>query len=406
MNGGHLRVFHLLRQLGTRFDEVHAVVGQSAAAVSAAGDAYPLPPTIRLYSPVESPPPRDVFDLLPGRITAALRYRWLRRSVQGPASNVFLSMYHLVERVLRRHTIDTAVFEHLDAMYLAPLVHRVSPRTRCILDAHNVEFHLLRQLLEKDPGNRSLQRHEQRVRREESNLEREVDAFVACSEADRETLERANEGKVPGFTVPNGVDTQQHKYDARADKRMRNTLLFCGALTYPPNVDGLLWFVERVWPQVQAARPGVRLRVIGRCNGVPKALEPVARDPTIDFIGSVPEVAPHYAESSISIVPLHQGSGTRLKILEAMALGTPVVSTSKGAEGIELDGMRSIRIADDPQSFTDGVARLLEDEDLFEEQRRAARLLVETRYDWSVVAQHLFHAIEYTVAATARGEAR
>ena len=387
-NGGSLRIYHLLRELGRSF-EVHAVTGQSAVALANVPEVWSLPSTVRFYSPIDCPRPRDAFDLLPSRFAKALRYRWQRRSWQGPASAVFLDLAHLVERVLMNERIDAVIFEHIEAMTLAPLIKRLQPKANRILDAHNIDHRLVEQSLLKDPKNAVLAKEESRIKGIESGLVHEVNAFIACSDDDRDALLAMNGNMIRGFTVPNGVDTERLKFSPRLDTGSSAILLFCGSLDYGPNCDGLLWFIQEIWPILSPQDRMIRMQVVGRGSPPEAVRQNLEADPQIDFIGEVEDVAPYYAKSHISIVPLRMGSGTRLKVLEAMALGTPIVSTTIGAEGIDGLPDTHIRIADDPIAFADSVTHLLDNPARRQEIARTARHLVESVYDWRVVGATL-----------------
>jgi glycosyltransferase involved in cell wall biosynthesis len=178
-------------------------------------------------------------------------------------------------------------------------------------------------------------------------------------------------------------------YDPSPEKAGRATLLFCGSLDYTPNRDGILWFHKRIWPLILHDCPHFRFRIVGRGNQEDPAYVPLHRDPRVDFIGEVDELEPHYRESSACIVPLRKGSGTRLKILEAMAYGSPVISTGIGAEGIEGIPCNDLLIADSPEAFAHTVALVHEDSELHERLRRSARNLVESRYDWGKIGEKL-----------------
>jgi glycosyltransferase involved in cell wall biosynthesis len=386
--GGALRVFHLLKELGRHF-EVHAITGQSGESLRSAGEPFRLPENIHFHSPAETPRPRDLFDALPDRYASAFRYRWHRRSFAGPANSVFLEMAHLLRSLLESEKIDLIVLEHLESMTLSPLVRRISPGTRLVLDAHNIDHRLVMQGAQGRPDSVAIVREGDRLKEIESNLAREVDAFLACSEADREALTALNHEQLPGFTVPNGVDTDAKVYDRSPGKPSRATLLFCGSLDYAPNRDGILWFHECIWPLILHGCPHFRFRVVGRGNQEDPAYASLHRDPRVDFIGEVDELEPHYRESSACIVPLRKGSGTRLKILEAMAYGSPVVSTGIGAEGIEGNPGNDFLIADNPDAFARAVALVHEDLELHERLRRSARNLVESHYDWGKIGEKL-----------------
>src|SRR6185437_13646677 len=170
-------------------------------------------------------------------------------------------------------------------------------------------------------------------------------------------------------------------------KDQLNNIIFCGSLDYEPNKDGLLWFYKNVWPLVIGHLPGRMLYVVGRGNS--ESYRELLKDATVNFIGEVPEVTPFYRECNVAIAPLLQGSGTRLKILEAMSLGNPVVTTSKGIEGIEAKANEDIAVSDDARGFADAVIHLSTDTGFSKYISNNARRLVENKYSWDFIGDSL-----------------
>ena len=391
-NGGQLRGFHVLRELA-RENEVHAILLQPQSELQGERNGYTFPNRVRVYGPAQTPPPFTIFDLLPAKLNSALHYRWLRRSWRGPAEGTVLQIYHLLEDILRRVPIDVVIFEHLHGMMASPIVRRFSRQSVHILHAYNVDSDLHEQLLnagnQVTPGDLSLLRN---MRWLETNLHRFVDMFWACSEIDRAKLQAMNQGRVRGFTIPTGVDTTMLQYDDRPDKFDSMEILFCGSLDYSPNRNGLLWFHKSIWPLVRERLPQVKLVVIGKGETGNK-FSSLRSDPSVDFIGEVESVVPYYQRCGCVIVPLLEGSGTRIKILEAMSLGNPVISTRIGAEGIEAEHGREILLADKPEEFAAAVLRLLADQQLFDAMRRAGRRLVEQKYEWQTIGKEINRVI-------------
>jgi len=185
--------------------------------------------------------------------------------------------------------------------------------------------------------------------------------------------------------VPNGVDLETNSGDFGAPKP--ETLIYPGALTYSANFDAMEFFLRDVFPLVQARCPDVKLRITGSYDGVP--VERLSLGNGVELTGYLDDIRPAVAQSRACVVPLRVGSGTRLKILEAMALGTPVVSTSKGAEGLEVTHGEDILIADCPDDFAQSVTRLLRDEGLRAKLSASGRQLVERRYSWEMCTGQL-----------------
>jgi glycosyltransferase involved in cell wall biosynthesis len=220
------------------------------------------------------------------------------------------------------------------------------------------------------------------------------------SEQDRRTSLRT----LPGYrgrveVVPNGVDCQHNR--PGLVKPAPNTLVFNGALTYSANYDAMRYFLNEIYPLIQQQEPDVSLTITGSTSRV--NLSDLRSDESVHLSGYVDDVRPLVAGAWACVIPIRQGGGTRLKILEAMALGTPVVATSKGAEGLDVTPSRDILIADEPAEFAVQVVRLLHDPALREQMATNARRLVEQRYDWAQIGQCFVDLIEDVASTHVRG---
>jgi glycosyltransferase involved in cell wall biosynthesis len=157
-------------------------------------------------------------------------------------------------------------------------------------------------------------------------------------------------------------------------------LTLIGTLWYEPNSDGAWWFASEVLPLVRRELPDAELRLVGRTDA---KLDGIERCPGVVVRGQVPEVAPELAASTVSVVPLRSGGGTRLKILEAFAYGVPVVTTTVGCEGLDVVDGEHLLVADDPAAFAAACVRLVRERDLADRLTRAGFDLVRSRYAWS-----------------------
>jgi glycosyltransferase involved in cell wall biosynthesis len=156
---------------------------------------------------------------------------------------------------------------------------------------------------------------------------------------------------------------------------------------YPPNIDAVLYFCNSIMPLIQNRIPDLKLVVVGH-EPAPEIRE-LAERGNVTVTGYVENVIPYYQQSQVTIVPLRGGGGTRLKILESMALGRPIVSTTLGCEGLNVTDGDNIMISDSPREFAERVIQLLTDKGLRERIARNARRLVETHYDWAVISRKL-----------------
>jgi polysaccharide biosynthesis protein PslH len=207
------------------------------------------------------------------------------------------------------------------------------------------------------------------------------DLVVTVSEHERRILAAVNPA-VRALVVPNGVDT--HGVQPVPRPPAGRSLLLIGALDYPPNVDAASTLCRAILPRIRARHPDCTCTVVGRA---PVAqVRRLADLPGVTVEGDVPDVRPYYAAASVAVVPLRAGGGTRVKILEAMALGVPVVSTTVGREGLEVEDGVHLLVADAPAEFADRVCRLLEQPDLCARLSAAGRRRVEDIYDWGGIA--------------------
>lgn len=284
-------------------------------------------------------------------------------------------------QVARARPPDVLVIEYAQ---LAPLVRNVhAPLT--VLSMHNVESDLVASVARSRGGpTRALLLAEAAgVRRLERRLLRLADVVSVVSEADGARLPPTH-GRV--LICPNG---HEHP-DLLPWRGNESAVVFVGQLGWTPNVDGALWLGRRVWPLVRAARPDARLLLVGREPA------PAVRDlagPDVEVTGTVRDVQPFLAQARCTVAPLLAGGGSRLKILESLAAGRPVVSTSVGAEGLDDLAAHGIVLADDPRSFADAVVALLDDADRAERLGKEGHDRVVQRYTWDRTLAPLLDAM-------------
>jgi glycosyltransferase involved in cell wall biosynthesis len=207
-----------------------------------------------------------------------------------------------------------------------------------------------------------------------------MDRVITMSADDSVLLQ----GRAPGVraeVIPNGVDT--HALVPLPPTEGPPALVFVGSMMYRPCVDAAVWLVREILPLVRRTHPGVEVWIVGR--GPAPEVTALAGD-GVFVTGEVEDVAPYYRRATLAVVPLRAGGGTRLKILEAMALGRVVVSTTVGAEGLRVDDDTHLALADDAPSLANAIVALLNDRERRDRLARAARALVETEYDWDRIA--------------------
>jgi glycosyltransferase involved in cell wall biosynthesis len=202
--------------------------------------------------------------------------------------------------------------------------------------------------------------------------------LTVVSEVEARLLRTFLPAGAPIQIIPNCV--WRAEYEAIRAVPQPNTLVFSGSFRYAPNHEAMCWFLEAVFPRVKAEMPATRLLITG--DPANRTLPPVA---DVTLAGHLPDVRPIVAGANASVVPIRSGGGTRLKILEAMALGTPVVATQKGAEGLAVESGTNILLADDPEQFAQHVVCVLREPGLRRHLAAGADELVRREYDWAVV---------------------
>lgn len=269
-----------------------------------------------------------------------------------------------------------------------------------VLNEQNVESDLARQLAPISPTRLSrarLRSDSRRFERFESRLLAAASLVTSVSDVDAAKL-RAMAPRARIEVLPSGADvagiTWQDHGAVRSDR-----LVVLGTLGYLPNLDGARWLVGSILPTVRLSRPNAHVALVG--SSPPADLESLA-GPGVDIVGPVDDVADELAASDVFVAPLRVGSGVRLKLLEAFAHGIPVVATSQAAEGLDVHDGVHLLIADDAATFSRAVVRLLEDEDLRRRLSRAARDLVEDRYDWRVIGRRFEELLESVALSAGR----
>ena len=228
-----------------------------------------------------------------------------------------------------------------------------------------------------------------RLQRYEREICRAVDAVIAVSEQDRGFL--LAHGGAPVRVLPNGIHAAEYEPAAEA-ARAPCQLVFSGKMDYRPNVDAVEWFHSAVLPLVRERNPQARLLIVGR--NPHRRLQNIADDESVQITGWVESVLPYLHEATIYIAPLRMGSGTRLKILQAMAAGCAVVSTSAGAAGLNDEVKGALCTADDEAAFARAVVALLDDEGRRRQLGALAIEQVSRHYDWSALIPRLLRVYE------------
>lgn len=379
--GGALRVYHLLRWMTQHHDVFVLAYGDP-------GDPE------RIEKELGHPASRTEMVPIPRWIEDRWKrfgqlYALLRNTSFTEIASRNRGMQRALDRCLARETFDIIQIAYPVMGYFTFNSDAVR-----ILDASNVEYDIHRRVAERtqSPVRKWWSTYEYRkLYPQEVAICREQDAILVTSERDRELMDRETPD-VPKFIIANGVDTTY--FDLPEETAPSNTLVFTGAMNYFPNADGITYFITEILPLIRRTIPDVTLYVVG--TSPPESVARLA-SANVVVTGRVEDVRPYVRKAGVYVVPLRMGGGTRLKVLEALAMRRPIVTTSLGCEGIDVADGDSVLIADEPQSFADATIRLLRDAALRRTLVRRGHDLVRSRYDWSVIGVHLEEAYRQIV---------
>jgi sugar transferase (PEP-CTERM/EpsH1 system associated) len=385
-SGGKIRSYNILKELGRRhqvtFFSFHPVQ-EDAAHRELDGMFHRV-----VSCPLNLPGPKSFSELL--------EYGAAVFSPQPYAISKYCRPQVSAElrKLVAGESFDVIICDFLVAAGVIPWETTV-PK---VLFTHNVEAMIWKRHYEiaRNPLWKALSWREWKtMARAERVYLAKADRVLAVSQTDCEAFaEFLPRNKLS--VIPTGVDIEYFRPSAAAEQE--NTVVFTGSMDWMPNEDGIFYFAEHVLPLIRAEIPTVKLIVVGR-KPSRKMQELAARDPAhIRLTGWVEDVRPHVATGAACIVPLRVGSGTRLKIFEAMAMGKAVVSTTVGAEGLPGRHGMELLLADSPEDFAACTLQLLRDRQMRRRIGSAARELVESKYSWAAVAEQFARTLEQAAA--------
>jgi sugar transferase (PEP-CTERM/EpsH1 system associated) len=312
-----------------------------------------------------------------------------RPLIQGLHSDPALARQ--LTRLTSDESYDVVHFEH---SFMAPYVDSIHPANSAkrVLSMHNIEsLRFRREMRVARWGVRRLALTADHVLFGgwEARAIHRFDGIAAVSPIEL-TWARSHAPAAASVLAPNGVRLEQFAPAARNSASRR--IVFTGLMNYPPNVDAVVWFCEAILPAVRRRFPHVTFSIVG--DKPTARVRALARCPGVTVTGAVPDVRPHIADAALTVVPLRSGAGTRLKILEAMAMQRAVVSTSQGAEGLDVTPGLHLLMGDTPETFADQVCAVLADSGLRNALEQNGRELVESKYEWRRCLRSLDHLYE------------
>ena len=323
------------------------------------------------------------------------------RGLAGPTPMTVLNCWSLraasqLANVLRAGQFDTIQMEGVHLLKYLPILQEAPGFPAIVMDWHNIESELMWRYSETTSNWAKkivAKRTAKLIERAEDRLLKICGTHTVTSERERQKL--LARYPIPDIRViPNGVDAHAYTSKRIAESsgkcgqgNSKPTILFVGSMDYHANIDAATWFSRQVWPEIARAHPELVFTIVGR-DPSPEVLGLVSD--RIRVTGTVDDIRPFFASAVAVIVPIRYGSGTRYKILEAMAAGVPVISTRLGAEGIEVKDGVHLLLADSKSEIAAAVGRLLNSPGTRKRFSQAARALMFKAYDWPIIGAHLY----------------
>jgi len=385
-SGPKVKTHYLLRYLAQQHEVTLVSFVRSAAEEAAARELAGLCRAVYTV-PIQRSRVRDIGYLL-ASFFSARPFLMLRDESRA--------MRRQLRELLEREQFDLA---HADQLNMAPFARATG--LPVVLDEHNAVWTIFQRMVEQERGIKRLllELEWRRLKRYEGHICRSSAAVMTVSEEDRAALEAAgapqNMPIIPIAVEVAGIQPVQRQPNAQG-------MLSMATMYWPPNIDGVLWFAREVLPLIRRDEPDAPLYIVGARP--PAEVRALALEATIEVTGYLDDPMPYLESSALMVVPLRAGGGMRVKILEALARGIPVVSTTIGAEGIDVTSGEHLLIADAPADFAAAVIRLLRDRAFANQLATNGRRHAMARYDWRAVCPAVEPVYRQALAAAGRGQ--
>lgn len=323
------------------------------------------------------------------------------RGMLGPTPVTVLNCWSVrgnsdVAALLRSRRFDSIQIEGVHLTKYLPLLQNAPGRPAILVDWHNIESELMWRFAETTQNRLkkvAARRTAKLIERTEDEILRSCSKHTVVSEREKkQLLARCPEADVR--VIPNGIEANHYAMNedggalkTEREHKLKSTILFVGSMDYHANIDAVMWFAKAVWPEIARNHRDLIFTIVGR-DPAPDVRR-LASD-RIQVTGTVTDVRPFYTSALAVVVPLRTGGGTRLKILEAMAVGVPIVSTTLGAEGIDAEHDSQLLLANTDTEFVAALERVIRCPETRSRLSKAGRQLAASRYDWSGISDKLY----------------
>jgi len=378
-NGGNIRTYHILKNLSNEHNVTLFSMEPEKGDLSFLKKVC----TVRTF-------PRE-------RRTSLWKLYYLLCSIWGTKPYPINKNYSKgIEKALRKslqnNEFDCVHFNHIDAAIYFDVVKEVSgDKLLTVFDTHNILSELLNTVKEHSffMFTWFIGLQEKKILELEYRYFRSVDSCLVCSKEEADKI-RLIEPKTALKVVPNGVDIEHFsRRKAYSHEGKPQKLVFIGAMGYYPNVDAVLFFSDKVLPLILKEKPNVEFWVVG--NDPPKEVRALEGKLPVHVTGHVDDVRDYVEGGQVFVVPLRSGGGTKLKVLDALAMEIPVVSTNIGAKGISVENGENILLADSPEELANCIMQVLEDKKKADKLIKNGRKLVCEHYSWDVIGEEFLN---------------
>jgi glycosyltransferase involved in cell wall biosynthesis len=380
INGGMQRYFNIINQLSF-FTKLTVICFAENIEITNAKFDFPNLEKVKFIC-IESKfePPKWLF-FLSKKIIAAIYSRILTKNIFKSANSILLCLKSNTINVIKDNVFDYIIYDNILTLDLAKIIKRKFNNIIQIYDAHNFDTEIVEELFAKNLISKS---HFKSIQKTESKIHSYIDILWTCSQRELVLFQTANNNAIKKINViPNGTTIKV--IDINKTIKPIHKILFVGSLDYQPNQEGLIWFINNIIPKINS---NFIFQIVGSGNCPINLQKLIDRNINIKLIGFVENLTTTYLDSDIVVIPILSGSGTRLKVLEAMSFYKPIISTTKGVEGIDIFDNHLI-IRDNPEEMAECIKELLLNTDLRYDLGDKNGKFAKKYFDWNVIGNKI-----------------